>query len=297
LNGAVSTEPVVRSLWRIYEPLHAVTYFAPQARAAFESAGLRGFWRGYFGGRAAPLGAVPAAPVTALFFSFAPGMVARALPDVWQRASVDQVLEARLAGAVTALRAVLPPEPERWTAAADLMEAAVLAAVTAGRALGAANAALPRPADPLARVWHAATVLREHRGDGHVSALVGAGLDGCQALVLRDALHGGREQMQPARGWTDGEWQAAVEALVERGWLAQDGRATPAGVAAHRAVEDATDRLAVQPWTALGSADQARLMGLLAPMAHAVGAVVPYPNAVGVPPPRDPTDSDAGSAD
>jgi hypothetical protein len=224
-------------------------------------------------------------------------MVARALPDVWQRASVDQVLEARLAGAVTALRAVLPPEPERWTAAADLMEAAVLAAVTAGRALGAANAALPRPADPLARVWHAATVLREHRGDGHVSALVGAGLDGCQALVLRDALHGGREQMQPARGWTDGEWQAAVEALVERGWLAQDGRATPAGVAAHRAVEDATDRLAVQPWTALGSADQARLMGLLAPMAHAVGAVVPYPNAVGVPPPRDPTDSDAGSAD
>jgi hypothetical protein len=230
---------------------------------------------------------VPAAPVIALFFSFAPAMVARALPDVWQRAPVERVLDARLAGAVTALRAVLPPEPQRWAAAAELMDAAVSAAVTAGRALGAANAGLPRPADPLARVWHAATVLREHRGDGHVAALVDAELDGCQALVLRDALHGGREQMQPARGWTDGQWQAAAGALRERGWLAEDGRPTSAGEAAHRAVEDRTDRLAARPWTALASADQARLRELLAPMATALGAVVPYPNAVGVPPPQE----------
>jgi hypothetical protein len=273
----------VRQLWQLYEPLHAVTYFGAQARAAFESAGLRGFWRGYFAGRAAPLGAVAAAPVTAAFFSFAPAMVARAVPDVWQRASPEQALAARLDGAVAVLRSVLPDEPERWAAAAGLLETAAAAAVTEGRVLGAANAALPRPTDSLARLWQAATVLREHRGDGHVTALVDAELDGCQALVLRDALYGGRELLQPNRGWTDSEWDAAARALVRRGWLADDGRPTVAGEAAHRAVESSTDRLAAQPWTALGLGEQSRLVELLAPLAEAASAVLPYPNPVGVP--------------
>lgn len=277
----MSTE-FVRRLWQLYEPLHAVTYFGAQARAAFETAGLRGFWRGYFAGRAAPLGAVAAAPVTAAFFSFAPAMVARALPDVWQRASPEQALAARLDGAVAVLRAVLPDEPEHWAAAAGLLETAVRAAVTDGRVLGAANAALPRPTDPLARLWQAATVLREHRGDGHVIALVDAELDGCQALVLRDALYGGREQLQPSRGWNDNEWDAAARALVRRGWLAGDGRPTAGGEAAHRAVESRTDRLAAQPWTALGPAEQSRLAQLLAPLAGAAGEVVPYPNPIGL---------------
>jgi hypothetical protein len=268
----MSTE-FVRRLWQLYEPLHAVTYFGTQARAAFESAGLRGFWRGYFAGRAAPLGAVAAAPVTAAFFSFAPAMVARAVPDVWQRASPEHALAARLDGAVAVLRAVLPDEPERW------------AAVTDGRILGAANAALPRPTDPLARLWLAATVLREHRGDGHVIALVDAELDGCQALVLRDALYGGREQLQPNRGWTDREWDGAARALVRRGWLADDGRPTSGGEAAHRAVESRTDRLAAQPWTALSPAEQSRLAQLLAPLAETAGGIVPYPNPIGLPRP------------
>ena len=32
-----------RVMWTLFEPLHAVTYFAPEGRAAFEAAGLRGF--------------------------------------------------------------------------------------------------------------------------------------------------------------------------------------------------------------------------------------------------------------
>lgn len=277
---------LVRHLWQLFEPLHAVTYFAPQARAAYEAAGLRGYWRGYFAGRAAPLGAVVAAPVTAVFFSFAPAMVARALPDVWQRASPERVLAARLEGAVAALRAVLPPGPERLLQAADLLETAARAAVTDGRTLAAANAALPWPADPPARLWRAATVLREHRGDGHIAALVGAGLSGCQALVLRDALHGGRQQLQPNRGWTDDEWDAARRALTGRGWLDAQGGPTPAGQAAHRDVEDHTDQLAAQPWDALNPDSQTRLSHLLTPLAHAAAAVVPYPNPMGLPPPR-----------
>lgn len=274
---------VVRHLWQLYEPVHAVTYFAPQARAAFEGIGLRGFWRGYFAGRAAPLGAVAAAPVTALFFSFAPAMVSRALPEVWQRASPEQALAARLDGAVAALRAVLPPEPARWAQAADLLATAAQAASTDGRALGAANAALPRPTDPIARMWHAATVLREHRGDGHVAALVDAELTGCQALVLRNALHGGREQLQPNRGWSDSEWDAAARALAERGLLDDEGRPTATGEATHRAIESRTDQLAAQPWTTLTSADQTRLSHLLAQLAAAVDGTVPYPNPMGLP--------------
>ena len=273
------TDPVARRLWQLFEPLHAVTYFAPEARAAFAEAGLRGFWRGYFAGRAAPLGPVPAAPVTALFFSFAPAMVARALPDIWQRATPEQALAARLDGAVAALRALLPEDPARWTAAADGLEVAAQAAVTDGRALGAANAALPRPADPLARLWQAATVLRELRGDGHIAGLVNAGLTGCQALVLRDALYGGRDQLQPNRGWTDAEWDAAAGELAGRGWLDHDGRPTAAGRDAHRAVEERTDELAARPW----SADAAPLIEVLAPLAAAAGAVLPYPNPIGVP--------------
>jgi hypothetical protein len=218
-----------------------------------------------------------------LFFSFAPAMVARALPEVWRRVSPEQALAARLDGAVAALRAILPPEPLRWAEAAELLEIAAGAAVTDGRALGAANAALPKPSDTLARLWRAVTVLREHRGDGHIAALVDAEITGCQALVLRNALHGGREQLQPNRGWTDSEWDAAAQTLVQRGWLGHGGRPTATGEAAHRAVESRTDQLAAQPWTALSSADQTRLLHVLTPLADAADAVVPYPNPMGLP--------------
>ena len=279
----MTSPSAVRNLWQLYEPVHAVTYFAPQARAAFEDAGLRGYWRGYFAGRAAPLGAVTAAPVAALFFSFAPAMVARALPEVWQRAAPERALAARLDGAVAALQAILPAEPARWAQAADLLEAAAGAAGTDGRALGAANAALPRPTGALARLWQAATVLREHRGDGHITALVDAELTGCQALVLRHGVHGGRDQLQPNRGWSDDEWDAAAGELAARGLLDGSGRATGEGLEVHRDVESRTDRLAAQPWTALTVAEQQRLASLLAPLAAAAEAVVPYPNPMGLP--------------
>src|ERR1022692_1609682 len=102
-----TTTAVARRMWTLFEPVHGVTYFAPEARGAFEDAGLRGFWRGYFAGRAAPLGAVTAAPVTASFYNFAPPMVSRALPAVWQLISPQRALDVRRAGAVAALSRVL----------------------------------------------------------------------------------------------------------------------------------------------------------------------------------------------
>jgi hypothetical protein len=282
LPGAIATS---RRMWTLFEPLHVVTYFAPEARSAFETAGLRGFWRGYFAGRAAPLGAITAAPVTGSFFSFAPAMVARALPGVWELLTPQQALAVRSAGAVAALRRLLAETRAAVPDAAGLLASATDGLDCAGRVLAAANAALPAPADPLARLWQAATVLREHRGDGHVAALVAAGLDGCEVLVLRAGLDLARQLLQPLRGWTDDEWDAAVARLAVRGLLAPDGRATPEGAALYRAVEHSTDLAAGRPWTALGPRARQRLAALLGPIARACAAELPFPNPVGLPAP------------
>jgi Helix-turn-helix family len=275
-----------RQMWTLFEPVHVVSYFSAEARAAFQDAGLRGFWRGYFAGRAAPLGRAGAAPVTASFFTFAPPMVARALPAVWDLITPEDALTVRLAGAVAALRRLLGEHTAGIGAAADLLGRAADGLDCSGRVLAAANAALPVSGEePLARLWQAATLLREHRGDGHFAALVAAGVDGCEALVLRSGQDLSREQLQPARGWTDGDWDAAAARLAARGWLDGSGRITPAGAAARQAVEDATDLAAARPWAGLGAGATGELAALLAPIAAACATVLPVPNPVGVPAP------------
>ncbi|MEV4723735.1 SCO6745 family protein [Micromonospora humida] len=270
-------------MWTHVEPLHAITYFHPRARAATEAIGLRGYWRGYFAGRAAPLGAVDAAPVTAVFFTFAPPMVGRALPAVWQLAAPEEALRARLTGAVQALAELTYELPEAHLAeAAELLEVAAVGADTAGRVLGAANAALPRGDYPLARLWQAATTLREHRGDGHVAALVAAGLDPVETLAFRVAQDRPEEHLL-GRGWTGDEWAQARARLVDRGWLTGEGTPTEVGHAGLRAVEDATDRAAARPWLALGPDGTRRLRELLMPVARACHTVIPADSPIGLP--------------
>ncbi|HEY2795250.1 MAG TPA: hypothetical protein VGJ28_23010, partial [Micromonosporaceae bacterium] len=243
-----------RRMWTLFEPVHALTYFTPEAQDAYLTAGLRGYWRGYFAGRAAPLGAVEAAPVIAIFYGFAPAMVARALPSVWSLATPAETLAARSAGAEAAMArafAGLTGIDE----AADLATRAVGLLEYAGRPLGAANAAISvEDASPAARLWQATATLREHRGDAHVAALLTYGFDGCESAVWR-TRPGRDEDMQGFRGWTPDEWSAAIARLTERGWLAPaDGRGEPteSGRAAYAAVEAATDRAAAQVWEALG---------------------------------------------
>ncbi|HEX6498857.1 MAG TPA: hypothetical protein VF054_07465 [Micromonosporaceae bacterium] len=272
-------------MWALFESVHAVTYFAPEARASYEAAGLHGYWRGYFAGRVAPLGQVPAQTVTALFFSFAPAMVARAIPSIWSLVTPDEALRARSTGAVEALGRLLAPVDAGTVAeAADLIVTAAAHADLSGRALGAANAAVPVPDEPLARLWQATTTLRELRGDGHVAALVAAGLSGAEAVALRCALDGDPQTVQPYRGWTDEQWGAALAALGERGLVDEAGAATVEGRALYERVEQATDRAASAPWRGLGSDATRRLAELLAPLARAARAVVPQPNPIKLPP-------------
>ncbi len=277
-----------RRMWLLGEPLHAVTYFAPESFEAWAGAGLRGFWRGYFATRAAPLGAVGPEPVEATFFNFAPDMVARALPAVWDLVSPAEALRARSEGAVAALRRILGSGAV-VDEASELVRGAAAGCDVAGRALFAANLALPWPDEPLAALWHGLTLLREHRGDGHNAALVAAGLDGLDAHVLAAAVEAGgagRSIRQEARGWTDGEWDASVARLLRRGTVTFDGRVTDAGRALHEEIESRTDRAGMRPWEHLGPQRTLALAALLRPWAEAVVAsgVVRFPNPMGLPP-------------
>jgi hypothetical protein len=276
--------PMSRRLWWLFEPLHAVTYFVPQSRAALEAVGLRGFWRGYFAARSAPLGAVGPAPVIAMFYGFAPEMVERALPSVWSLADPQTVLVARRAGARAALEALgAEPDDAALAEAADLARTAATRADTGGRALAAANAGLPWPEHPLEVLWQAATVLREHRGDGHLAALLTSGLSGLDSIILRAGSDLSRALVQPARGWTDQEWDLGAQELTTRGLLDPQGRITDAGATLLADIEVVTDHLATQPWAVLGADGAARFAELVRPLAREVMAVLPPVTPIGLP--------------
>jgi hypothetical protein len=279
----------VRRLWRVFEPYHAITYFLPETTAAFKSAGLRGFWMGYFAGRSAPMGPVGPGVVTAMFYNFAPNMVKRSIPDAWTFAAPEAILEARMAGVDVALRRILGGRlTERSTSeAATIAQEAVESTDPAGRALFAANAELMPPSEPHLRLWWAVTCLREHRGDGHVAALVQAGIDGCEAhvtLVATGSLS--REVLQPNRGWSDEEWAAATDRIRERGWLEDDGTLSPEGRAVRRHLENDTDRLAEDPWRRIGESRTERFMELVSPLTDTILSFgeMPTQNPVGLPP-------------
>ena len=262
-----------RLLWQCSEPYHTVTYFPPESIAETDALGCKGRWMGYFGMRAAPLGAAPAWLVTSLFYNFHPSRVERALPEAWSIASPEEFLAARLRGVDGALRRILGDavsSPE-VAEAAELARTAAGWAPTAGRPLGAANAALPQPGQPHLALWQSLTTLRESRGDGHVAALVTAGLDPVEALVIFAADAGlAPEYMQAAREVSASEWGAAEQRLVERDVLSGPGALTDGGRELRESVEMLTDDSAAAPWERLGEQGCARFAELIAPLSLAI---------------------------
>lgn len=272
--GAGLTEHRARRLWRALEPVHAVTYFAAESQQRCTELGTKGYWASYFALRAAPLGAAPAELVTALFYSFHPGLVARAVPGVWDIAPPARFLELRLAAVDAALHRLLGAAvltSDAVAEAAELARAAASAAPTGGRAMAAANAALAWPDPPHLVLWQAQTLLREHRGDGHVAALLTAGLDPVEALVLFAADAGlDAGWLRQRRGWSEEEWAAAVERIAARRLVDPGGALTAAGHALRDEVEARTDALADAPWAALGDERAERLVELAGPLVAAI---------------------------
>ncbi|MFI8852813.1 hypothetical protein ACIGW3_21845 [Streptomyces sp. NPDC053499] len=265
---------LARQTWHQLEPVYASVYFAPEVYAQTAALGYAATerWPSYFALRAAPLGAATAELVTATFYSFSPRTVAAHVPGVWRTASPEAVLEARTRGVDATLRAMLGDriDDPGLAEAAELARTAAESADLAGRPLAAANAALGRPSEPHMVLWHAANVLREHRGDGHLAALQAAGLDGCEALVSFAGIGAAPVANFASRGWSEQEWAAARTRLRERGLLDADGTATERGREVRDEVERMTDELAAAPYRALGADGCARLAELNRPAFTAV---------------------------
>ena len=266
---------IARKTWRTLEPYHGLVYFAPEPAAAYAAIGIEGR-TGYFASRAAPMGAVPPEVVLATFFNFHPRLVRTAMEGAWDVATPAQVVAARLEGADAALRTALGDEV---LAGGDAAEAAGLARQAAeactphGRPLYAGHATLPWPEPAHLVLWHAISLLREFRGDGHVACLLVEGLDGCEALVV----HGASGEVAPSvlqtsRAWPDDEWAAAHERLAARGWIDETGGLTPLGAEVRQRVEDRTDALALAPWQVLGDAGCERLRELVRPLSRTIVA-------------------------
>ncbi len=280
--------PDTRQMWQLLEPLHAALYYAPEA---FDEATGLGYatqtrWPSYFAWRSAPLG--PAGPrlVAATYYSFSPQMIAEYVPAAWSVASPTQVLAARTRAVDRALRALLGDQIRglELAEAAALAREAAEAANTAGRPLAAANADLAWPDEAHLQLWQAATLLREHRGDGHITALIAAGLDPCEALVSFAAVGAAPAEVFASRGWTEQEWAAARDRLAHRGWTDPHGHATDAGDKHRADLERHTDELASAPWQALGARGAARLAQLTAPLTKTVATsgLLPRQSTLGI---------------
>jgi hypothetical protein len=270
---------LARRFFDRFEPVHAVTYFAPEARTALDGLGFRGFWMGYFAARSAPFGVVPTAVVTATFYNFAPERVAKALPAAWDVASPTDALRARQKSAVAALRRYGVTDDDA-VAAAELTEKAARSAPLDGRALFAANAALDWPDEPVGRLWHAVTLLREQRGDGHVAVLATLGVSGRECNLLHAAA--GRvpkEMIMRGRDYDDEQWDHYRELLARRGLLDGHGALTDSGRDLKQHIEDTTDRLALSALDTLDDDEVERLFLALTPITRKVVAAGDVPAA------------------
>ncbi len=274
------TPALARQCYDRFEPIHALTYFAPEVRTALDGLGYRGFWMGYFAARSAPLGAVPPQVVTAVFYNFAHARVAKSLPAAWQIAGPDSALRARQDSTVAALRRCGVTDDENVSTAAELACRAAQSAPVDGRSLFAANVALPVPSDPVAALWNATTLLREHRGDGHVAALVAAGISGRESNVFHTAASAVSEEfMKRSRHYDDDEWDACRQSLADRGLLDSDGSLTPDGRDLKSQLESTTDALALRVFDGLDDDDLQALFSALTPVARTVIAAGDVPAA------------------
>jgi hypothetical protein len=284
-------QALARRAWTLFEPIHAIVYFASEATEQYAAAGLRGYWMGYFASRSAAMGAVGPGVVTATFHNFRPAMVARALPDAWHFSSPDRALVARHAVADAALRRLWGDrvDSDDVAEAADLALDATCALSREGRPLFAAHAGLPVPEPPHLKLWHACTLLREHRFDGHVATLTVSGLNGLDALVIAHAAGTGMEPatIERLRGWSAEEYESTAGQLRARRLLDADSALTSAGRALRGSVEETTDHLATDVWRRLDIVRRERLFFLLRRLATLLEDPdgMRYPNPIGVPRP------------
>lgn len=269
---------------RALDPLHSTLYFAPEADEHYAAVGLRPGRMTYFASRSAPMGKVAAGTVAATFYNFNPALVAKHIPRAWTLAEPERIIEARFGLADAVLRRLLGDaafSPE-VAEAAELARTAAEGCTTDGRPLYAGHAELDWPAEPHLVLWHAITLLREFRGDGHIAALVANGLGGLPALITHTATGKGflPAAAKATRGWSDEEWDAAAAELREQGVLDEDGALTEQGQRLRDRIEGQTNAAAVGPWRRLGTEKAERLRELGRELSRTVVVAGAYPDGV-----------------
>ena len=266
-----------RKTWRTLEPIHGMIYFVPEADEQYRLVGVTDRQAGYFGSRSAAMGEASAELVIATFYNFNPESVRAAIPKVWHEVRPEEFIDARLVAADHALHRLLGDAvaSAEMVAASQLARTAALAACDRleGRPLFAGHASLAWPDQPHLVLWHAQTLLREFRGDGHIAALVAEDVSGIEALIM----HGGTgeigpEVLQNTRNWSDEAWTSAVDRLIGRGLLDPDGTLSRLGAERRQWVEDRTDTLALAPYEAIGEEGCDELRQLARPFSRAIVA-------------------------
>jgi len=257
---------------RSLEPYHGVIYFLPEATDAYAKLGVTGR-DGYFASRSAPLGKVSAGVVIATFFNFNPSLIHHAIPSAWEQTTPGAMLDARLEAIDSGLRRLLGDvvDSADVARAAELARAAADACTNPGRPLYAGHATLPWPTEPHLVLWHAITLIREYRGDGHIACLVAEGLDAVEALITHAASGAvPRIALQSSRAWSDEEWDAGVARLAARGIVTDDGEFTPEGTALRQRIEDQTDVLGLPAWEAIGEDACQQLREIVRPWSRTI---------------------------
>ncbi|WP_086667868.1 SCO6745 family protein [Lentzea kentuckyensis] len=261
---------IARRMFELLEPICLVTFFADECNDELAALGHPNYWDGYFASRAASLGRVPAEVVHAAFYNFADGEAARHIPSAWEKITPEASLAARERGSAASVRRIVGEEvadSPGLVRAADLTAKAATSAPTAGRIMYSGLRSLPVPGDPVARLWHSANMLREHRGDGHIAALVSAGIGGTEAHVFSAIAMGihppesfGRIHHLPKKRLAE-----VMDGLRESG-LVIDGRFTEAGRELQQRIEALTDELAAPPYETLSPAELDELVTVLEPI-------------------------------
>jgi hypothetical protein len=262
--------PMARRMFELVEQIGVIPYSADEPNEAMFALGFSNYWDIYFAGRAAPLGLATAEVVDALFYNFAPGEVARHIPKVWRTTTPEAAIAARQEGCVNALRRILADHVDSpsFGRAAELLTKAAISAPSEGRPMYAALLALPIPDEVVARLFHAAALLREHRGDGHIAALMIEGVGRLEAHVLvaldmnMPADKFGRIHHLPSAQISE-----VIDGMRARGLIGSDGWLSDQGRTVKLHVESLTDDLAAKPYASLEPGELDELMNALEPLA------------------------------
>lgn len=293
-GSPMSTTPVSRALAAALEPVTGQVYFSPECHSNYEALGFapsRGEFNGvmapdgpaYFTSRGSVMGQVPGEVVAAAFAVFNPATVVPSVAHGWSLTDAPTICAARDRGAVAQLGRILGAEPDGLSRAVDLLRRAVEPLRPEGRALYAGLRSLAMPDTEagamLGEMWRLGDMLREYRGDSHTAAWISAGFDACEIGVLSELYWGlPAKSYSRTRGWSEADYDVALESLQSQGLISSDAELTGAGRTARENIELATDAQMQPTVRALGT-DAGELVGILRPWGAAIRAARGYPAA------------------